>query len=105
VKIFIIFLNVYILVLSFLSCKDKEESVTALSEIRIEASHQSGSTHPEDTCPPFCNCACCGIYKTIPGQPLAIAQPDIIVPVRFSIFKISFPREISLSVWQPPRLV
>lgn len=90
--------------LSVLPCKDKEESVSAQSGTRIEVSHASGNVHPEDACPPFCNCTCCGVFKTFPVHITFIGHTDTVIPVNFSVFKVSFPKEISLSFWQPPRL-
>jgi len=104
VKALILFLNCYILFLSLLSCKDKEE-LGSLQEVPgITVQHSPGTVHPEDVCPPFCTCTCCSVYKTVPEYVQLDTQINTIIPKRFSAFKISSPKEVSLSFWQPPRL-
>jgi len=106
VKAVILILNCYILFLSLLSCKDKEELAVAPSAAaRIELSHIPGDVRQEDDCPPFCTCTCCSMYKTVPSFVLQTKPVNTIVPQRFSGYTIAIPTAISLSIWQPPKIL
>ena len=73
--------------------------------LKSSSSHSSAHTH-EDLCSPFCQCSCCAIAYTfvIPSKLKSVllqsftdkpfasyVQPDLL--------------DISLSVWQPPKIV
>jgi len=104
VKAIILVLNCYILFLSLLGCKDKEEFAMAPSSTASISLHSPGTLEQEDDCPPFCTCACCGVNKTVPSFELQTQPVNSVIPKRFSLYHISFPKEISLSIWQPPKL-
>jgi hypothetical protein len=61
-KIFWYTYCIYFLALSVMPCTDvpKSGAANALLSIKAQGSHNCPPGMAEDTCPPFCSCACCG---------------------------------------------
>ncbi len=97
-----IILSLLILVYSNIPCTDNTDCERDKTE---QTGDHSGHQHHEDTCTPFCVCACCGITAIV---------------INFSFFKTRLVKEqISQTVipyhsnfissychsfWQPPKL-
>jgi len=108
VKYFAILFSVYLLALSVMPCKDKEDCKHIHSEHFSNAgedgSDHSGHDKDIEHCSPFCMCSCCGTscvynysyYKYIPNTP--------VLANTFTIYKTSFIPEVYLAIWQPPKI-
>lgn len=91
----------YTLSLAFMPCGDVRDC-DDVAQHDLTGQHED--EHEEETCAPFCICACCGTITSLPH------------PVYFTIIKAEFatpvasfisgqPLEVSSSIWQPPQLV
>lgn len=72
--------------------------------VKSELSNHPVNPHEDETCSPFCNCFCCGsIAIAVSALPKIVSlefnSPQIVQP---EIIKI---RNVSFSVWQPPKTV
>ncbi|PSK89120.1 DUF6660 family protein [Taibaiella chishuiensis] len=97
-------LGVYLLLLSFLPCADSRECI-APEGPRISAlSGHEGHQHPQESCTPFCMCACCG--TTILFQQVTLFPvPHTVLPQRPSFAgETSFLSYDFRAIWQPPQL-
>jgi len=90
-------------VLNFVPCADRHEFVetTAVQLVSTADSHEHSAV--EDGCTPFCHCSCCAASVVMK------LQSSLAIPFSFqqeinSIRLHVDPIEISLSVWQPPKL-
>ena len=93
-----------VLGLSCLPCADGDVQTASDGKIKTEIAHsqQEDDAH-EDACSPFCHCICCAGVSF--NHVLAIA----IVPapqssINHSSFHNSSIAEVSIPVWQPPKL-
>jgi hypothetical protein len=102
-------LSLLILVLSCLPCADIDAmpaSVTG-TVVATTTQHQQHQKQEEgrDLCSPFCHCSCCSVFSVL-HIPLRI---PVLVPLPVCITHAIPPCDavidISLPVWQPPRLV
>ena len=100
-KLFHVLLSIYILALSSLSCTDADMGPKKVST-EISAGHSSAS-HEDETCSPFCICACCGSMAVhFAGKaPLKIEE---IVFGKYFLSQEKNVINISFSVWQPPKI-
>lgn len=100
-----IFCVIVVMVLNMVPCADAHDHVdappVAVSFSSAEKSHEAPL---EDACTPFCHCSCCAssiVLKLVVGltPPFSIHQTSI--ATHFEGRSIA----VSLSVWQPPKLV
>jgi len=93
-----------VLALSCLPCADSVASTKpekAKVEI-IQATDQSEDDHG-DACSPFCQCACCASFSI--NHSIATIFCDINYPLSsYCSFLPPDTIEISLPIWQPPRV-
>lgn len=112
-KWLIAFLAVFLMALNWVPCTDANNScsTTVSTQHKDEksgstTSHEHGNDH-DDTCSPFCTCACCGIsftnlsfnIKPSIGQTL----PDFFEK-QFVIRSVSFQSSFFGNIWQPPKM-
>ncbi|MBO9673384.1 MAG: hypothetical protein J7577_08065 [Sphingobacteriaceae bacterium] len=104
-KNFVFLFSVYLILLGFMPCQDKEDMV---SKFQTENIVRSNDTKPEhqhgESCPPFCSCACCSVGQHFPSEKLT----DLIVPVYrkpYPVFQCSALKKQPFDIWQPPKLV
>jgi len=99
-------LAILVLVLSCLPCADADSMTICKADIQKEVKNNSQQKdHHADLCSPFCHCACCASFSVI--------NKDVVIPQRIEIpvcssfveFQSAEIIEISLPVWQPPKLV
>jgi hypothetical protein len=80
-------------------CNDNKDDVQ-----KSELSSNPVNPHENETCSPFCNCFCCGSIAIV------ISVLPKIVSIEFNSSKIFQPeiikiKNVSSSVWQPPKTV
>ena len=98
---------IFFLSLTVMPCSDendcKEINPTELSNLENHQNHKEDIEH----CPPFCSCACCGIFASqIINELFTIEQANISIykKQKISFFKSSFLSNFSCKIWQPPQL-
>ena len=94
-------LSVVILALSCLPCADADASHMKEHQ-EISASHEQDAGHI-DTCSPFCLCTCCAALSIHPP----LIRVALVIPehaIHYTSRYIAAFNEVSLPVWQPPRL-
>jgi hypothetical protein len=91
---------VLVVLLGFVPCADTVNTATAQSS----AVGQSAEHEHEEYCSPFCHCSCC----------TTISIPHQVQEIILSVESFSRPNaspytasvlEVSIPVWQPPKLV
>ncbi|HTA61112.1 MAG TPA: DUF6660 family protein [Bacteroidia bacterium] len=100
-KLFHIIFGIYILFLCSMPCTDVCTSDSG-NLAKSEISSQPVNPHENETCSPFCNCFCCGSIAIV------ISMLPKIVSTEFNSTKIFQPeiskvKNLSFSVWQPPK--
>ena len=101
VKFIVALLTVYLLLLNIFPCP---EDVFAFdNESATVATEHSSHTNEEDDCPPYCDCACCGVKLMRVCKCVNIkktAQFAVFHPVinDLPVFDVYRP------IWQPPKL-
>ena len=102
-KVFSIFLGIYILFMVSLPCVDDIRGCA-----KIEHSIEAGQTgHHQsshgDACSPFCVCSCCSVTVDIPSD---VFEAEPLSTIEFKV--ISFYQERHSfyfhHIWQPPKL-
>jgi len=93
-----------ILALSCLPCADGDVQTVSIDNIKTEVGHseQEDNDH-EDACSPFCHCICCAGVSVNHVMAIAIV-PASQSSINHSSFHNSSIAEVSIPVWQPPKL-
>jgi hypothetical protein len=102
-KLFWAIFSIYILVLSAVPCGDEKDCTEFSQEhYSIKANGEQGNAHHEEACTPFCICACCGIQGFVSIVPIDF---NVHSELRIANFQnpLSLIKDISLSIWQPPK--
>lgn len=94
-------LAILILALNFLPCADSCAIKGEKVKSEITTQHQ-GDDH-NDTCSPFCHCACCAGFS-INHVVTALSSSPLISSKNFYSYLPDNLIEISLPIWQPPKL-
>ncbi|WP_394342336.1 DUF6660 family protein [Taibaiella soli] len=104
-KFFTLIMSIYLLVLSCIPCNEGQEG-NVITEQKISATnqkrhHQTGN----EVCTPFCTCSHCPASAFY--QPLSHFNVPITVfqSLKYPVYNASFCLEVSLSIWQPPKIV
>src|ERR1700751_461250 len=95
--------SIYLLFLSSFACTDEYGATNERAASQI-STNQTSNPHEDETCSPFCICACCGSLAVHFSARMQ-QSPQEIVFNNFSIAEEKNVIAISLSVWQPPKLV
>ena len=115
VKYFWAIFSIYITILSTIPCGDSvecnemactEEAICEDSACSDEiASNDTEKDCKDETCSPFCFCACCGCvgfnFNLSPLALVASIQPTNTITV---IYDSQFLSQYVVNIWQPPRL-
>jgi len=106
VRIFAYILVIIVLVLNLVPCADTHDHAGApVAASLSSADHTKGHEIPvQDACTPFCHCSCCAssvVLKLIVGLNPPFSIPQTSTAAHFDGRSI----DVSLSVWQPPKLV
>jgi len=82
------------------SCGSEPES-----SVIVEKPSNNEENGPCDSCPPLCNCACCG-YTVLPIYNEIATQNYLVEPIQnnFSIVQDINIQAFVPIIWQPPRL-
>lgn len=96
----------YILVLPCFPCSDSDECEQSTTAVSIRPDQHKGHAHQDETCNPFCSCACCGqtLYPSFYLEKIVVSTPTgdtlHLAYSRDSAFPTGYP----VNIWQPPRL-
>jgi hypothetical protein len=97
-------LATYLLILPLVPCGDKQECNEASSKTQLSTSEHQEHEEENESCTPFCYCACC---STITTDLRITLEPELVTWV--STFEFTHSSALqplrSYGVWQPPRLV
>ncbi|RYE27541.1 MAG: hypothetical protein EOP45_00835 [Sphingobacteriaceae bacterium] len=103
-KFFAIFFSLYMTVLALMPCQDKEDIAREFTaHYTIQKGHSGTDKCGQETCSPFCICACCSTVRAL--QQHAITQ-HLEKPV-FKVYAALLTpalQQVSISIWQPPQL-
>ena len=99
------------LALSLVPCGDGGGGIVELANHFFEIEHQHVSDHNQhskgcgdDTCSPFCVCACCSISVNAPTNINFTDKYIALFSQNLLSYKSDFyPSNFSSSIWQPPR--
>ncbi|MBS7566850.1 hypothetical protein KHS38_20765 [Mucilaginibacter sp. Bleaf8] len=97
--------SIYMIILAVLPCRDRDDFADmGKSYTSIQKSHTADEKAGQESCPPFCTCACCSTVRTLTPQLSFITI--FVQPVSRTYAQTPVPaiREQSISIWQPPRL-
>lgn len=101
-----LFIAIYMVLLSIVPCGDERDCKINLGPKTtiLNSNHNSGKTHIEEACTPFCSCNCCSIsmMKSLPYFPIMIDETLLDIDIIYSSSKLP---KTAPSIWQPPKLV
>ena len=101
-KFFTFIMAFLILALSIMPCAD---GAAAMSKVKTELKKSDQHNHTsQDTCSPLCICACCGINTINHFNSISILIASV-KSISQNTFLPSEVIDITLPIWQPPKLV
>jgi hypothetical protein len=91
--------------LGILPCQDKAD-VLSVQQHTTEIQYKASDTNhiDEDTCPPFCSCACCSVAQFFPIERTAVLVTSVLQKP-FTGFHLLDLKSQPTNIWQPPKLV
>jgi hypothetical protein len=95
-------LALLVLGLSLVPCADAQELANGVQAKETSKTHSKQAGHQE-SCSPFCHCACCAGFSITHEFAEVISQP-LIHSTQYNSSYIPEILDISLPVWQPPQL-
>jgi len=109
-KFFAVIMAFLVLTLSCLPCADdafamnigKVKSDSYRMEAIQQQNQQDNPDH-DDACSPFCHCTCCAGFP-VNNNSFAVSSLVIFCSKSFASYLPDNTIEVSLPVWQPPRL-
>lgn len=105
-RVFLIIWSVYLLGLSLAPCSDTLNGCEPVEESTPYENHNH-SNDADDSCTPFCHCACCSISLTVYNfNSLTVNEPlTIIIPHTEPFWTYSESHSSYFgSIWQPPKI-
>ena len=103
-KLLAFVMAILVLALSCLPCADGDIQAASNDGIKTEVAHsQQQDEDHEDACSPFCQCICCAGVSVNHIVTIAIV-PAPQASINHSSFHNSSIAEVSIPVWQPPKL-
>lgn len=84
-------------------CGDKEDCHEK-AKLELTADDHSDHEHESEQCSPFCICSCCGTYSQISSIYELEVKINNTISDRALPYVTDHISEISLSIWQPPKL-
>lgn len=103
-KFFALIMSVWLLILSCLPCGDSREyndrGATAISAKTDHQQRKQGIEH----CTPFCSCSCCSISLSYPNILTYTIANKLFTTKKYSAYSTPFCKEVSLAIWQPPKI-
>ena len=106
-KVFALFMAIYILVLSAVPCSDVHNDFNdknTKTELTQTHDHQQDK---DDNCTPFCTCTCCSASViAVDFTPFQIKKPaEFSITKKITIRNFSFISNFFGSIWQPPKIM
>ena len=95
-------LAILVLVLSCVPCKDTSFASKGDYAKHLTKTAPDDDAH-DDSCSPFCHCSCCASVS-IQHQVTALQEPLPSFAVLHTPRYVASIREVSIPVWQPPKL-
>ena len=95
---------IIILIQSWTPCKDSTFAKNGEKRTEFSTSSQQRSKDHSDTCSPFCQCSCCAGFS-INHTVASVSTMDLGADRNFAVYLPVDIIEISLPIWQPPRLI
>ena len=92
-----------VLVLSCMPCMDEVDAAESKTTIEISTTTNQQEHSDEDNCSPFCTCSCCASCVFI-SHSVLLTQIILSATEKKADHLPAAISEISLPVWQPPKL-
>lgn len=102
-KLFYFIFSAYIVLLCSMPCTDAHND-DQYNQTKSEISGNPVNPHEDETCSPFCNCFCCGSIAVMIAVLPKIISSEFSTDKRFQLEMIKV-KNVSFSVWQPPKTV
>ena len=103
-KLFAFIMAFLVLGLSCLPCTDDVLALNAgKTKTKIINQHSHDKQDHNDACSPFCQCACCPGFS-VNHSFSSVNVPDIVCCKNFASYLPENIIEVSLPVWEPPRM-
>lgn len=103
-KYLVIIFSLYMTVLTLMPCQDKEDISKSSEQTHAVQKPSNGvEHHGQETCPPFCSCACCSVSKYFP---LKKEQVEIVKTITISYLLYLMPAiaDLPIEIYQPPKI-
>ncbi len=107
VKFFSAIFSIYILVLAVMPCHDTEDfCLDTKLGLSLSSNNIDNNFHTvnDETCSPFCNCACCGQSVSLFFYPASIVGVFLVSSQDFPNYSAAYLSEVCYSIWQPPKM-
>lgn len=103
-KYLLIIFSLYMTLLTLLPCQDNEDFEKSSTEVSSLRKSPKGIEHyVQESCPPFCTCACCSVSRHF-----AIAQDHMAVfsfnKVPYTAYRTPAISEQAIEIYQPPKV-
>jgi len=100
-----IFCVLLVMALNMVPCADAHESVapSLTAAVAAAATEDGHSDQADDACTPFCHCSCCAASVVLKIES-SLAAPFPVHQILSLPHLTSRSIDVSLSVWQPPKL-
>lgn len=105
-RLFTSFIALYMVLLSLAPCGDKKDCKLFSNQLTTisAADHNSGGSHTEEACTPFCSCSCCSISMLKSNNIFATKINEEYRDININYSNARLPLTAH-SIWQPPKLV
>lgn len=106
-KIFWLLFSILILTLSVLPCGDTVECNDKTKTEITEKDNHKNHNHSSELCPPFCNCACCGVQlANFETQLISFKENNLFEfqKENISFYESIYFQKIADKIWQPPKI-
>lgn len=105
-RLFAFILSLYILALSLVPCSDNVAHFNDHIAVGQSTDHHDHdhSDHSNDTCTPFCSCACCGTIFTMPASQFINPSKLSIPTDYFFHYSFTYSFDFNEGIWEPPAL-
>ncbi|WP_090881464.1 DUF6660 family protein [Pedobacter rhizosphaerae] len=104
-KHIILLFSFYLILLGIVPCQDKEDMVSIQQyTASIQTEHADANHFHEESCPPFCSCACCSVGQYFPVENTTVSIVAV-VQKPYPGFRLSDLKRQPTNIWQPPKLV
>jgi hypothetical protein len=106
-KNFWLLFSLLILMLSVLPCGDTIECKDNSKTEIVQHNDHENHNHNSEQCPPFCNCACCGVQLANFDTQLISFKENTTFKFqkeKISSYETIYIQKIADKIWQPPKI-